>query len=101
MNRIVVNANPYTIAPTGDPANYAENELCIVGSGAGTVVLPLISSLRAGSSQIFIQASGGIVTITAQGGNNIVDDGHTGRPTVADGSVKIATAIGLTTWFVR
>lgn len=98
MKNTVVNSNPFVVAPTGDTANFAENNLCIIGSGGGggTTILPLISSLRAGDFNIYLLPSGGNMAVAAQGGNTIV-----GSNSIDNGKAGVATAITPTVWFVR
>lgn len=97
MKNVNVTATPYVIAPTGDTANFAENKLCVLSSGASqALTLPTISGLRAGDMSIYIYASGNGATIAAQGGNTIV-----GATSVDADAVRVATAITPTVWFVR
>lgn len=84
MKLVRVTSNPFIIPVTPDPANYADNKICVHSSGGETIILPSIADLQSNEVDIFIVASGKDCTVVAQGADVII--GSTG----AIGQVEIS-----------
>lgn len=94
MKLIRVTSNPFIIPVPPDPANYADNKLCVHSSGGETIVLPLIADLQSNEVDIYIIASGQAATVVAQGADAIV--GSTG---VSAGAGLEFTPVSGAAWF--
>lgn len=97
MKLVRVTSNPFIIPVTPDPANYADNKICVHASGGETLILPSIADLQANEVDIYIIASGKDCTVQAQGADTII--GSTGVSGSGNGSGLEFTPVSGRQWF--
>lgn len=97
MKLVRVTTNPFVIPVTPDPANYADNKICVLSSGGETIYLPQISDLQSNEVDIFVIGSGAACTVRAQGSDTIIGGNTAGGQGTASG--REFTPVSGKSWF--